>query len=245
MILFSRNSIKWILESFKDLIYPPNCLHCQSSTAKNSQLFCPACLSLLELIDHHPLCPYCFSDAYCPKRKRCSVCSRKDLVLNKIAAAFDYVGPAATLVRQLKYGRQPYLAKGAGAFLAAQFLQLSWPMPDFIVPVPISLTHWIERGYNQSLLLAEAVSFILNRPVKEPLKRLSGDYSQAGLDRKQRNQLKKSTFILKENQELEGKCLLLIDDVMTTGTTLRHCAEIMLEGFPSSIYGLSFCRALN
>ena len=67
-----------------------------------------------------------------------------------IAAAFDYVGPAASLVKKLKYGNQPYLVKGMAGYLVAQFNELQWPFPDAIIPVPLSFSHWLERGYNQS-----------------------------------------------------------------------------------------------
>src|SRR4029079_15107444 len=112
----------------------------------------------------------------------CFECQQKPHILRRIAAAFDYEGPAATLVKQLKYGGQPYLAEGAGAFLTAQFIRLEWPMPDFIIPMPMAPLRKLERGYNQSLLLAEEVGCLIERPVLNILRRHSGDFSQAGLN---------------------------------------------------------------
>jgi ComF family protein len=162
-----------------------------------------------------------------------------------MAAAFDYIGPAATLVRRLKYADQPYLSKGAGAFLAAQWIHLNWPPPDFLVPVPLSFMHWMERGYNQSRLLCESMSRILNVPIADVLRRKSGDYSQAALSRKQRVEFEHHTIELKKNPSLLGKTLLLVDDVMTTGTTLRKCGEVLLEGRPAKLYSLVLCRAMR
>jgi len=236
---------KNLILSFIDLVYPSLCLHCRDSLPKGWSHLCPECLAKLELIDHKERCPYCFTSNYNPGSELCPACRRLDPILHGMAAAFDYVGPAATLIRKLKYSDQPYLAKGVGAYLAAQFLELQWPWPDRIIPVPISLTHRLDRGYNQSLLLAQSMAEILDAPIQEPLIRKSGDFSQAGLNYKQRMNLKATTFILKKEQHLHDKCLLLIDDVMTTGSTLRRCAEALQEECPASIYGLTVCRAVK
>jgi competence protein ComFC len=230
-------------KAFVNLVYPPLCLHCKESVKDDSHILCESCLSLLQLIDPAERCPHCFSAHYFRERRYCPECQRTPPLLNAIAAAFDYVGPAASLIRKLKYSEQSYLAKGCGAYLAAQFLQLEWPLPDVIIPVPISLTHLLERGYNQSLLIAKSMAEILNCPVQDALYRGSGDYSQAGLSRKQRMQLDGSLFSLKIDQQLRDKTLLVIDDVMTTGSTLRKCAEALMEECPAKIYGLAICRA--
>lgn len=234
-----------LFKAFSNLIYPPICQHCERPVVDDQHLFCFDCLILLEMIDISERCPYCFSSDYHPKKQVCSHCSKQHPVFHRLAAVFEYIGPASTLVKKLKYGNMPRLSQGAGAYLAAQFLQLEWPLPDVIIPVPISFTRWIERGYNQSYLLAAAVSEVINRPVKEALQRKCGDFSQAGLDQKQRISLTGSTICIKKNQQIQDKTLLLIDDVMTTGTTMRKCAEALLEECPSHIYGLTLCHAIK
>lgn len=239
------NTLGSIKQAFINLLYPPLCLHCQEVKRNETHLLCDSCVELLELIDPSERCPQCFSADYCSNKRLCSVCLQRPPLLNGIAAAFDYVGPAASLVRKLKYSNQPHLAKGCAAYLAAQFLRLNWPLPDIIVPVPIALTHLFERGYNQSLELSRYFAETLNRPVLEVLTRKSGDYSQAGLSRQQRCQLNHAYFRLKERAQLQDKSILLIDDVTTTGSTIRQCAEVLMEACPASIYGLTFCRAIK
>jgi ComF family protein len=197
------------------------------------------------MIDPNERCPFCFSTEFCPEKKHCATCQNKESYLHCCAAAFDYLGPAASLIRKIKYSNRPHLAEGAAAFLIAQWVELGWPVPDLIVPVPISFTHWLIRGYNQSSLLAEGVAKLLDRPVHSPLKRISGDYSQAGMNLKQRHALKSSTLQLDKQHRLYDQCVLLIDDVMTTGSTLECCAKVLAEGFPSKIYALTFCRAVK
>lgn len=165
-------------------------------------------------------------------------------MIHRIASAFDYEGPAATLIKKLKYGRQPYLAEGAGAFLAAQFIHLEWPLPDVIIPMPMAALRKFDRGYNQSLLLAQVVGRLLNRPILDLLKRRSGDFSQAGLSRKQRQGLGENAITLKPTDKLRDKSILLIDDVMTTGSSLHRCAEALAGGHPENIYAITVCRAI-
>ena len=75
------------------------------------------------------------------------------------------------------------------AFLVAQLDRLGWPMPDAIIPVPLSFGRWLERGYNQSALLADEMGALLQCPVWNALKRKSGDFSQAALSLEQRKAL--------------------------------------------------------
>lgn len=146
-----------------------------------------------------------------------------------------------TLIHALKYGGQFYLAKGAAAFLATQWLRLQWPTPDFLLPAPISMGHWWERGYNQSLLLSKELSKLLQIPVLNLLRKRSGDYSQAALTHSQRTQLPKEAITLKYPSRIEGKDILLIDDVMTSGTTLHHCATALLSAGADRLYSLTLC----
>lgn len=237
--------IKNVGRSFLNLVYPPLCLHCRELLGTEDPLFCSSCLQLLTPIEPAERCPCCFSCEFNPEIERvCHRCRIQQTFLKSIGAVFDYEGPAGSLVRQMKYGGQFYLAKGAGAFLAMQFLRLDWPLPDLIVPMPISFLRRVERGYNQSLLLAQSLGKILNRPVDSVLKRRSGDFSQAGLSHEQRLQLSHQSFSCQKGLKLYDKTILLVDDVMTTGSSLRSCAEALVSACPNDIYALTLCRAI-
>ncbi len=235
--------LKKLKNSLLHLVYPLHCLHCDELIIDDQSVFCKSCTSLLELIDPEERCPFCFGLNDAIKAKHCSYCAKKDYQLfYRVGSAFEYRGPAASLIKKLKYANQPYLASGAGAFLAIQFDRLQWPLPDAIIPVPLSFTHWVERGYNQSELLAKSMAHFLQVPVWNAIRRHSGDYSQAGLTLSQRKSLKGKYFKLKETYSLHDKTLLIIDDVMTTGSTLQKCAEVLLEGYPASLYAMTFCQ---
>lgn len=233
-----------LFAAFVNFIYPSACLHCTIPIGHGEGYFCQNCIAQFELINPEERCPYCFSADYDPKQRVCYPCFMEAPVFKRSAAAFDYHGPAAALVQKMKYANQPYLAKGVGAYMAVQMLKLEWPMPDLIVPVPLTLVHRISRGYNQSLLLAESLGSILKCPVQEVLRRRWLDHSQAGMSRKQRLGLEPDAFSLRKGIDIRDKVILLIDDVMTTGQTLNCCAEILYEGYPTAVYALTFCRSM-
>lgn len=236
---------KSIGKSFLDLVYPPICLNCHEMLGDSTAKLCPSCMQLLIVIDPATRCPYCFSPKFNPHTdSSCVDCRKQACVIDRIGAVFDYEGPAATLVKRMKYGGQFYLSKGIGAYMTAQFLALDWPIPDLIVPMPMSRLRKFERGYNQSELIAGVMGGLLNCQVVSVLKRSSGDFSQAGLNHEQRVQLKSDAFSLINETDLYDKTVLLVDDVMTTGSSLRCCAEVLRRAYPEKIYALTFCRAI-
>jgi competence protein ComFC len=237
--------LKTVGNSFLDLIYPPLCFHCHAHLETGSLMFCRYCQSFLEIIDPQYRCPICFSADFNPSIKRgCNECQKTSKHIKHRAAVFEYEGPSTTLIKGLKYGGKAFLAKVGGAYLATQFLALNWPMPDLIVPMPMSRLKKIQRGYNQSELLAEALAKFISCPISHGLKRHGGDFSQAGLTHEQRLQLKSDSFFVKNQEQFHDKTLLIIDDVMTTGSSLNCCAEALLPCFPKEIYALTLCLAM-
>lgn len=240
-----KTVLKTLGKALSDLVYPPACLHCRDSLDVDSPVLCKACLQLMEMIPPDERCLKCFSPDLHPKMKICPHCLKKPLLFDGIAAVFDFLGPPATLVKKMKYSNMPYLAEGLAAYLTAQFFRLNWPLPDAIIPVPLSWVHHMDRGYNQSELLARSFASYLQRPVINGLKRQSGDFSQAMLNRDRRLLLDKEkfrngNFLIPANQTL-----LLIDDVLTTGSTLYRCAEALQGYYPQKIYALVVCKAVR
>lgn len=227
------------------LLYPPQCTHCGVAVdGASAPYLCGSCCKLLEPIDPSERCPSCFSEHYCRLSRYCGECKGERGSLRSLAAAFDYMGPATSLVRALKSGSEPSIAEGLAGYMVLQFLALKWEVPDFIVPVPMAPVRRFFRGYNQSLLLASAVGKLLGVPVLEALKRKSGDYSQAGLNRSQRLKLGEENITLSKSARVRGAKLLLIDDVVTTGATLRACGHVLACGEPACVDALTLCKAV-
>lgn len=246
LIASFRKGCKAALQHACNLLYPPICFHCEGTLEAQDQIFCRVCLSQLTPIQKIERCPFCFSVDFNPLQEACCVsCVADPLPLKAVAAVFDYEGPAASLVRHLKYGGQEHLASGCGAYLAYQLAELGWHVPDLIVPMPIPRLRKLERGYNQSFLLAMALARFIDRPVVDLLHRKSTGFSQAGLTVEQRKALQHTDFCLKSPNPLHyDKSILLIDDVMTTGSSLRCCAEALAPLYPTALHALTLCRAI-
>lgn len=237
------SSLKDIYFSFLNLLYPPQCLHCLEGLVDHKSLLCDVCSTLLDLMNPLERCIHCFADNKLADHFYCYDCECREKIFSGFASVFQYMGAASSIIKKMKYSDMPYLSKGIAAYMISQFVSLDWPIPDVIVPVPISFTHQLRRGYNQSLLIAEEFGKYINIPVEKALVRSRSSYSQAGLLRHQRERLSPLTFSLNNKVSIEGKSVLLIDDVYTTGTTLKCCAEILLLGGIKDIHAMTFCRA--
>lgn len=229
---------KSFLSPLLSLLFPPLCRYCGEKNSQEGTLFCPICQEMMELLDPTFRCLSCFQEVQ-KKRSICHRCVKRKSALREVASAFEYVGPTATFIKLLKYGNSPYLAKGGGAFLIAQYLNLRWPKPDVVIPVPM---HWLKcwmRGYNQSSLLAQAVAKGLDTKMLDCLSRTFLSPPQAGLTMEEREKMSSEVFQLNSEPDLKDKTLLLIDDVYTTGTTLERCGEALKILRPKEIFGLT------
>ena len=220
-----------------DFVYPPLCLHCGGNVTTGGQFLCVTCGAMLSLLDSSGRCAKCF--ALIPHQD--DQCSGTNIY--RSASALEYAGPAATLVKAFKYGRRSYLAEGLGAYLVAQHHALQWPVPDVIIPVPQMFSHWIRRGFNQSNLLACVLGRALGRPVVPALYRSEGDFSQAKMSREQRCRMTSASIGVRRKYGIADNDVLIVDDVMTTGMTVRACAEVLTELCPRRIYVLTVCMA--
>lgn len=224
------------MKSLLDLIFPPLCLHCEELLEGSRRTLCENCVELLTLIDSSCRCEACFTPV--EGAPICLECRNKARAMTRVGAALEYEGPAKTLVHHIKFHHRVDLCRGAAAFMAVQIMHLDWPTPDLIVPIPQSFTHWLKRGYNQSLLLSNEIGKLLERPVVSLLKRKGSSLPQARMSQEKRLELSSEAFEWSNPKDVTDQIILLVDDVLTTGSTLNACADVLKEGFPAHIYGL-------
>ncbi len=230
---------KRVVSAFTSFLFPPLCLHCQNSLSADSPFFCPACLPFFELLDPERRCSRCFKEL--EKKGVCTSCRIEKRWRLEMGAAFEYQGPTATLVKLLKGGHAPYLAKTAAAWLVLQLERLGWPLPDGIIPVPAPWLKSVWSGKDHAAFIAKELSGFLNVPLIQPVRRKSGEIPQGKRNQQQRLLLTAESFRLKHAAKLTDKTLLIVDDVMTTGTTLRCMSEVLMEGLPRKLYALTLC----
>lgn len=128
-------------------------------------------------------------------------------------------------------------------FLASE--RITCPRADLIIPVPLHPSRYYARGYNQSELISMAVSERLSIPVKKRvLIKIRNTSPQSGLKKFARKRNLRGAFRVLERMELVGRNILLVDDIITTGTTLDECACELLQGGAGSVTGLTIARTI-
>jgi len=207
---------------FLDILYPVCCSNCQSPIRSNILTLCRACFGQL-------------SEA--PVDAVRSVIGRNEFHdidgVSPIAHAlwyYDSKSPVRVLQHRLKYGGHRKLAFQLGRFLGQSIIryQPSAKDIDVIVPIPLHRVRQLERGYNQAAEIAHGISSILNLPVdKGALARRFISKSQVQSDRENREKNLKDAFALVCDTGLAGKHVLLVDDVVTTGATIRSAFKTL------------------
>ncbi len=223
--------MRFLFDLGKYVLFPEVCVQCSEILKGRDYLICPSCREDLVLVDRAERCPRCFSIDRC-------FCDQMPCLLKQVAGAFDNMGPGGLLVHSFREGGRSFLAQDLAAFMVQQLIELGWPFPDLIVPVPHTAIRSFMRGYRPSTLLAKEVGKFLERPVKNLLKKLSGCFPQTGLNLEQRESLCPELFMWKHQENISDQKILLIDDMAVTRASLCCAAKRLGEGFPQQIYGL-------
>jgi len=159
-----------------------------------------------------------------------------------VISAAPFASPIRELIHSFKYEGSPQLDTVMGGWMAQAWAQAGHSA-DAIVPVPLHHRRRGERGYNQSDLLAKQVSMASGLPIwTQALKRVRYTQQQAHLGAAERKSNLANAFRADESQ-VRGKCLVLVDDVFTTGATLRECAKALLESGAYDVCALTLTRA--
>lgn len=157
-------------------------------------------------------------------------------------------GPFEGVLRQavhaLKFGGDPGLGKALGRLMARAVRRRLEPRnADVVIPVPLHFSRLVERGYNQSAVLARQIAKTTGKPlVLDALVRTRGAAEQSGSTRAQRKENVRNAFLAREAR-VAGKTVLLVDDVLTTGATARECAYALQRAGAKRVYVAALARA--
>ena len=173
----------------------------------------------------------------------CGACRTKPLAFTQAWSLFPYQSPLKEAIIEFKYHGKRSLTK---SFLQAMIPALpTLPTIDVLMPIPLHANRLREREYNQSLLLAHGLSQHLQIPLLVScLLRIRETAPQTSLLRADRLTNLHRAFAVTEVSKIKGQCILLIDDVYTTGTTLHECAKVLRKAGSGPVYGLTLARML-
>ncbi|MBM4137488.1 MAG: ComF family protein [Nitrospira sp.] len=170
--------------------------------------------------------------------KICGQCLKKPPPFSMVINYGLYEGVLAEAINQLKFYRIKRLSKPLGTLL----FSLDLPQVDGIVPVPLTAKGLRERGFNQSLLIARVVSKGIKVPLlMDVLAKGKETPPQIGLSAKERLINLKNAF--KVNGDIKGLRLLLVDDVMTTGATVKECSKQLMKAGAKEVIVLTLARS--
>ena len=224
-----------LLPKFLEFIFPTRCVSCGAG----GKLICEKCAA--EMV---PL-----------ERLNCLVCGRPAVggVTHPICrsrwsperflAAFPYRGPARRLVQALKYKRLRAVARIMAGLLIGELheMGIEFGPQARVVPIPLSFWRKSSRGFNQAELLARALGESLRLDFRaELLRRVKDTSSQVSLTRPERQANVRGVFAVAE--ELHGEDVLLVDDVVTTGATVREATRVLKKAGAGQVWVLAFAK---
>lgn len=207
-----------IFKFFLDLFFPKFCLGCK----KEGTFLCEDCFSVIEFAKE----PLHF----------------KDNILEKVYFVGEYQNPILKkFIRSLKY--PPFLSdleEELEKIFKTYFSLISFNFSDYIlIPVPLEKKRKNWRGFNQSEKIAKVISKILKFPIfNDIIERKKNTIPQVFLTEKERKENIKGAFSVKNREKIEGKNFFIVDDVFTTGATLREIASILKKNGAKKVSGI-------
>jgi ComF family protein len=205
-----------ILDWLGDLLSPPRCAACSAALADGRAVFCVPCAASVEACD----------DASEP-----------------IAFA-EYGGAVARAIQRFKYEDSPELARPLGALMCRACRRFEIDA-EAIMPVPLHARRLAWRGYNQSALLGRHVARMLGAPlVTRALERAVDTAPQAELARGARRANVEGAFRVTRRALVDGRSIALVDDVSTTGATLRACRATLVAAGARRVTSVVLARTM-
>lgn len=233
-----------------DCIWPRRCEVCERPVDRPGRCLCTECLNRIPFVPTDGVCAVCGRAVEGLEGEYlCEDCSRRATrpAFDRAVSAFRFEGKAREMLLDYKFNRHLWLRDDFTDFLeAAVRARFDVAQVDVVIPMPVTLFHRLDRGYNQSAYLAEALAKRLDRRADgRILKRRGSPKRQAGLDEADRRENVKGTVAVRRPDRIRGRTVLLVDDVMTTGSTLSECAEALKASGASRVWCATLTRSIR
>jgi ComF family protein len=212
------NRLTLVAKPVLDFVLPPVCLQCESPLLNGEKYLCTICADSIARIDN--------------KLNADLRRINSNDHISKAYSLFLFTEATAiqTLIHHLKYGQMRKIGREYGKKLAEEVLKPENLNADFIVPVPLHISKKRERGYNQSDFICGGIGEVLNVPLLiKSLKRKKFTQTQTKLSREERQENVRGAFEVRKKyiQTIKDKNIILVDDVITTGSTILECAGVL------------------
>lgn len=214
--------LRQLLQSLQNTYFPHYCCVCGKRLRSNEEHTCAQCLIRLPLTHF--------------KGKKNNIIERilwDDVVSTRRANSYMFYYPQTPMCNiffHFKYYGHPHIAVAYGRLMAEDLVETDFfDGVDFLLPIPLATKRFRKRGYNQSERLAYGVSLVTNIPIDTTsVVRTADNPTQTHLQTFERKDNVKDIFKVVDPERIRGKHLLLIDDMITTGSTLQACARCLI-----------------
>ena len=240
------NNILELSKTFVNTIFPSRCLSCHELISEHGAL-CIKCWKSINFIST-PICYKCGVpfEYNIGEQALCGRCMVQKPIYTEARAIFKYDENSKQQILALKYFDKTQLAPVFAKWLA----RISHDYKDkahFIIPVPLHYFRLVYRRYNQASLLAKFLAKHIEIPIfYDALVRVKKTPTQYGLTRKQRDENMRGAFKVKPKhyQQLKGKSVILVDDVLTTGATLDACSRALHDAGVVDIFVVTLAHTV-
>ena len=234
-----------LLEAAVSLLYPPVCTIC-GRTVRAGEYLCNDCeAKTIRIVP--PFCEKCSEsfEGSISEPFTCANCAHRTMHFDAAVAAYRGRGVVRQIIHEFKYGRQIHLQHLVARWLRAALddERLRGRKFDVIVPVPLHASRQRERGFNQAKLIAQSLSADTSIPARPLLERVRYTTTQTALDRAERMENLHNAFRLRKKADVRALRVLLVDDVLTTGSTLSECARVLKRAGALSVHAATAARA--
>lgn len=229
-----KTFVLWIYNSLLDLIYPRICQSCGNTLFKHETILCLLCEARLPLTNTHQESDNVIEQLFWGRCQLYSAAARH---------VYQAGGKVQHLIHQLKYKNKPEIGVYLGEIYGRELMKSEkFRSVSVIIPVPLHLKKLSSRGYNQSEKIAEGLAKTMRGQLNtKSLIRKVATETQTRKNRWERYKNTKEIFALENSEILENKHILLVDDVITTGSTIEGCVKLLSEipGIKISVVALA------
>lgn len=224
------------------ILFPETCPAC-SQTASDHRT-APICADCWNTISRYAgtVCRICGTPLPSDSGRVCGSCIKDAPVFTSARSFGIYEGPLRKAIGLLKY----HGIKRLAGPLSDIIMSIDMPEADAVMAVPLHVNRLRERGYNQSALMAKRIARHMNISFEaDCLIKVRDTLPQVGLHFHERMKNIKGAFTVRDSRPVRGKDVILVDDVVTTGSTIRECARILKQAGAANIYAVSLAHGIN
>jgi ComF family protein len=231
-----------VFEPLLAVVFPSRCLACRHFLAHPTRG--PLCTACWRALPRH-VTPLCACGGPCGAARVCARCRRGLGPFSRGASLGPFEGTLRTLIHELKYrGRRRVAARLAELLMARPEVVQVLSAECVLLPVPLHPRRRRERGFNQADLLARELGRRSGLPVASALVRRKDTRSQTGLSAAARRANVAGAFAVRHRPLVAGRRVILVDDVTTTGATVRACAQTLRAAGAAEVRLLTLARVL-